>query len=164
MRNDALLREIEEFILDEVDMLDGWRLDEWLQLFSDDGWYLIPPLNHPEAETVATTKVLFLAQDDIRMIRGRVERMKQKSAYVESPRSNVRHMIGNVRLLEDDGNEVRARATFMIYRARRGSVTTYVGRSFYRLRRDGASFRIREKRICLDNDLLYPQGSIGIIL
>ena len=156
LRNDALL--------DEVDLLDSWQLEQWQELFTEDGRYLIPPLNVANAETVEQGAVVFLAHDDIHMIRVRVGRLMKKSAFVEWPRSNVRHMITNVRLLEDDGQQIRARATFLIYRARRGSVTTYVGRYFYKLVRDGESFRIREKRACLDNDLLQPQGSIGIIL
>lgn len=164
LRNDALLRDVENFILDEVDLLDSWQLEKWQELFSEDGRYLIPPLNVENPDTIEQGKVVFLAHDDIHMIRGRVQRLMKKSAFVEWPRSNVRHMITNIRLLEYGGDEVRVRATFMIYRARRGVVTTYVGRYFYRLVRDADSFRIREKRACLDNDLLQPQGSIGIIL
>jgi len=164
LRNDELLRDVETFILDEVDLLDSWQLEKWQELFTENGRYLIPPLNVENPDTIEQGAVVFLAHDDIRMIRGRVERLLKKSAYVESPRSNVRHMVSNVRLLEDDGEKLRARATFLIYRARRGMVTIYVGQYFYKLIREGDSFRIQEKRACLDNDLLQPQGSIGIIL
>lgn len=162
--NDALLREVETFILDEADLLDSWELERWQDLFTGDGRYLIPPLNVENPETIQQGHVVFLAHDDIRMIKGRVQRLLKKSAYAESPRSNVRHMITNVRLISEEGPEVRARATFMVYRSRRGIVTQYVGRYFYTLVREGDAFRIREKRACLDNDLLQPQGSIGIIL
>jgi 3-phenylpropionate/cinnamic acid dioxygenase small subunit len=43
-------------------------------------------------------------------------------------------------------------------------VTQYVGQAFYTLLPEGDTFRIREKRVCLDNDILQPRGSIGIIL
>lgn len=164
MSSEQTFKRVEKFILDEVDLLDDWQLETWQELFTADGHYLIPPLNAENPETIMPGDDLFFAQDDINMIRGRVERMNKKSAYVEQPRSNIRHMITNIRLLQDTSELVRARATFMVYRARRGMVSQYIGRFFYSLVPDGESFRIREKRVCLDNDLLQPQGSLGIIL
>jgi p-cumate 2,3-dioxygenase subunit beta len=164
MSSETLLKRVEQFILDEVDLLDDWKLEEWSDLFTPDGHYMVPPLNVANADTVQPGKELFFAQDDIRMIRGRVGRMLKKTAYVESPRSNIRHMVTNFRLLEENGDTVRARATFLVYRARRGMVSQYVGRYFYTLVKDGDSFKMKEKRACLDNDLLQPQGSLGIIL
>lgn len=155
---------VDQFLIDEAELLDSWRLKEWEALFTDDGRYLIPPLNEPEAATIEQGKVLFLAHDGRPMITGRVERLLKKSAYVESPRSNVRHMISNVRILSDGGDTLRVRSNFLVYRARRGQITEYVGQVFHILVRSGDCFRIREKRVCLDNDILQPQGSIGIIL
>jgi len=159
-----LLHRVERFIYDEADLLDGWKLPEWRALFSENGRYLVPPLNVADPETVEPGEFLFLAHDEIHMIGARVERMMKKNAHVESPRSNVRHLINNIRILSREGAELRVCANFMIYRARRGLVTQYVGRAFYTLHEEAASFRIEEKRVCLDNDILQPQGSIGIIL
>ena len=164
MNSDALLRQVERFLFEEAALLDNWKLKEWEALFSADGRYYIPPLNTENADTIEQGKVLFLAHDDHRMITGRVERLQKKSAHVESPRSNVLHMLSNIRILEDDGSMLRCTSNFIVYRARRGQVTNYVGRYFHRLVRDGDSFKIQEKRACLSNDLLQPQGSIGIIL
>jgi len=158
------MRSIERFVFDEAELLDSWKLLEWKALFTDDARYLIPPLNEVDAETIEQGKVLFLANDDMRMITGRVERLMKKSAHVESPRSNVRHLINNLRVLWEDGTALRVRCNFIVYRSRRGMVTQYVGQAFYTLLRDGDTFKIREKRVCLDNDMLQPQGSIGLIL
>lgn len=158
------LRQVERFLFDEAGLLDNWKLKEWEALFTDDGRYYIPPLNVENAETVESGDLLFLAHDDRRMIKGRVERMLKKTAHVESPRSNVLHMLTNIRVLEDDGRTLRVTSNFHVYRARRGQVTNYIGRYFHTLVREGEGFRILEKRACLSNDLLQPQGSIGIIL
>lgn len=164
MSNHELLRKLERFLFDEAELLDVWQLKEWEALFSDDGRYHIPPLNTPEAATIAQGQVLFLAHDDRRMIAGRVERLLKKTAYVENPRSNVLHVLSNIRILSDDGVRLRSAANFIIYRARRGQTTQYFGRYFHTLRHEAGSFRIEEKRVCLSNDVLQPQGSIGIIL
>ncbi len=164
MSSDAMLRKVERFLFDEADLLDNWKLKEWEALFVADGHYYIPPLNTENADTIEQGEVLFLAHDDHRMITGRVERMLKKTAHVESPHSNILHMITNICILEDDGKVLRCRSNFMVYRARRGQITNYMGRYFHTLAHEGESFRIKEKRACLSNDLLQPQGSIGIIL
>ena len=164
MTSELLLRKVEAFLFDEADLLDTWKLKEWEALFTADGRYNIPPLNVENAETIQSGQVLFLAHDDHRMIKGRVERMLKKGAHVESPRSNILHMLTNIRIKSDDGETLRVVSHFHVYRARRGQVTNYIGRYFHTLLRDGDSFRIKEKRVCLSNDLLQPQGSIGIII
>ena len=164
MTAEALLRKVERFLFDEADLLDNWKLKEWEALFAADGRYFIPPLNIENAETAESGDLLFLAHDDMRMIKGRVERLLKKTSYVESPRSNVLHSVSNIRILEDDGKALRVTSHFHVYRARRGQVTNYVGRYFHTLVRDGNGFKIQEKRCCLSNDLLQPQGSIGVIL
>ena len=38
----ALRETVEEFLYREAALLDAWRLDEWLALFTADGRYLVP--------------------------------------------------------------------------------------------------------------------------
>src|SRR5258708_8231228 len=35
-------QEVEDFLYTEGDLLDHWKLDEWLTLYTDDAQYLIP--------------------------------------------------------------------------------------------------------------------------
>ena len=37
-----LEREVEKFIVEEAVMLDEWRLDDWLALFTEDARYMVP--------------------------------------------------------------------------------------------------------------------------
>lgn len=159
-----LKNRVENFLYDEASLLDKWKLKEWERLFTDDGEYFVPPLAYDDAETADPRKVLFIIDDNRQTIAARTDRMLRKDAYVESPHSRIRHTITNVRILSDDGKTLRVSANSIVYRARRGQVSVYVGEAFYTLVRDGDEFRIREKRVCLDNDLLQPQGSLAIIL
>jgi len=155
---------VERFLFDEVRLLDNWQLKQWEELFTEDGEYLVPPLNCKNGETASPRETLFFIADNRTTIAARTERMLRKDAYVESPRSRIRHLVSNVSILCDDGDKLRVSANMVVYRARRGQVSTYVGEVFYVLVRDEDSYKIREKRVCLDNDELKPQGSLGIIL
>jgi p-cumate 2,3-dioxygenase subunit beta len=156
--------EVERFLFDEAGLLDKWKLKEWEALFTPDGEYLIPPMNIDDQEHANPTRVMFLIEDNHATISARTDRMLRKDAYVESPRSRIRHLITNVRIVSNDGQHLRVSCNLVVYRARRGQVSTYVAETFYNLLRQGNSFRIREKRVCLDNDVLQPQGSLAIIL
>jgi hypothetical protein len=38
----ALRLEVEGFLIEEAALLDAWDLDAWLELFTDDGKYVVP--------------------------------------------------------------------------------------------------------------------------
>ncbi|MCY4425438.1 MAG: aromatic-ring-hydroxylating dioxygenase subunit beta [Halieaceae bacterium] len=160
----ALQHAIEAFIYREASLLDTWQLEEWQSLFTDDGEYLVPPLNAENPETIDTTEKLFLIVDNRETLNARAERMMRKDAYAESPRSRIRHMVSNVSILSENGTEIRVTNNLVVYRFRRGELSTYVGTVHYDLVRTDGLFKIRRKRVCLDNDSLKPQGSLAIIL
>ena len=39
--------EVEDFLFHEADLLDNWRLDDWLGLLTDDAEYYVPPNDKP---------------------------------------------------------------------------------------------------------------------
>ncbi len=117
--------EIEDFLYHEAALLDAWRLDEWLALLTADARYLVPSNDRPDADPANT---LFTIADDIDRIRGRVTRLKDKSAHAEYPPSRTRRLIGNVRVVERNAKELRVESNFVIHRFRRNeSIREYVG-------------------------------------
>ena len=83
--------DFEEYLYDEVALLDEWRLDEWFALFAEGATYHVPTAGAPTDADPA--KSLFYIADDYIRLRERIERLKKKDAHVEYPRSSLRHMI-----------------------------------------------------------------------
>ena len=54
--------EVEDFLYHEADLLDRWKLDDWLGLLTDDASYYVPPNDKPDADHRYT---LFTVADDI---------------------------------------------------------------------------------------------------
>jgi p-cumate 2,3-dioxygenase subunit beta len=160
----SLKESVEKFLFDEAELLDRWQLAEWERLLTDDAEYMIPPIGVSEAESMTADNALFVIADDRAGLAARVVRMSGKANWCESPRSILRRMVGNVRLLADDGAEVSVAANFCVYRIRRAEITEYIGQYRYRLLRDGNSFKIRKKTVLLDLDVLRGQGGVGVIL
>ena len=61
-------QEVEDFLYEEAALLDEWRLEEWLQLLTEDAAYYVPSTDVPEGDHKTT---LFLIADDAtRIARG----------------------------------------------------------------------------------------------
>jgi len=158
--------EAEDLLFAEADLLDQWRLEEWLALFTDDAAYLVPSTDLPPGADPA--KALFYIADDHARLKERVVRLQKKTAHSEWPRSRTRHLVSNVRVgtpvVGAAGDETPVSAAFVTFRTKGGVTDTYMGRLLYRLRREGGALRIREKRCELDLDGLRPHGRVSILL
>jgi len=154
--------EIEDFLFHEADLLDNWRLDEWLALMTDDAAYNVPPNDQPDADHRFT---LFTIADDIVRLRERVIRLKDPNCHAEFPPSRTRRMIGNVRITGVDGDEISAAANFIIHRFRYNDLDrVFVGHYRYKLKRQGGRLKIAERRAILDEQQLGLLGSVSFIL
>jgi p-cumate 2,3-dioxygenase beta subunit len=152
---------VEDLLYKEAALLDEWRLDEWLELLTEDATYEIPPTDVPEGDSRNT---LFIVADDAVRIRSRVKQLLGKAAWAENPHSRTRRMITNVRVLGADGANILVTANFAVHRMRYESVDTYVGHYDYKLVGKGGDLKIRERRVILDNEALRPHGKISFIL
>jgi p-cumate 2,3-dioxygenase beta subunit len=158
----ALRAEVERFLYEEAELLDQWRLHEWLALFSPAGEYLIPSTDLPDGDPA---RDLFLVQDDRFLLEQRVNSLLTRSAHAEYPHSSTRRLVSNVRVTETVEGGVHVAANFAIFRSRIGILDTYVGHYRHVLERDGeAGFRFVRRLSVLDLDALRPQGKVSIIL
>lgn len=98
-------------------------------------------------------------------MRGRVTRLKKKTAHSEYPHSTTSHLYSNVRVIDQPtANEAVATASFITTRVKDGITDMYYGKMRYAIIRDGAQLRIRDKRCDLAMEALNPQGRVTILL
>jgi p-cumate 2,3-dioxygenase beta subunit len=154
--------EVEDLLYKEAALLDDWKLEEWLALYTDDAEYQVPSTDLPKGASPEGN--LFYIADDAFRLRERVTRLMKKTAFSEQPRSKTRHVVSNVRIEERGAEGARVSAAFITYRSKSGVTDTYVGSSEYTLVRSPQGLRIRRKRCTLDLESLRPQGRISIIL
>jgi p-cumate 2,3-dioxygenase beta subunit len=162
MTSAALRSQVEDFLFAEAELLDDWRLAEWLALFSDDARYQVPATDL--GDDARPEDNLFYIADDYVRLKERVTRLEKRGAHAEQPRSKTRHFVTNVRVQQLPDGDVAARAAFIVYRAKGGALDAFIGHSRYILRAHDGAFRIREKRCALDMEGLRPQGRISILL
>jgi p-cumate 2,3-dioxygenase beta subunit len=138
--------DIEDFLFAEADLLDQWRLPEWLTLFTDDAKYEVPCTDLPP-DASADTNLFYIADDRVRLGE-RVKRLMKRTAHAEFPHSKTSRIVGNVRIHARTDDEI----------------DLYFGKSNYRLTTAGDDLRIREKRCLLGSEGLRPHGRISIVL
>ena len=158
----ATREQVEDFLFHEADLLDQWRLPEWLELFTEDAEYHVPCMDLPAGASPDNS--LFYIADDRFRLGERVKRLMKRTAHVEFPHSKTRHIVGNVRMKPRDDNDLDVKSVFTTYRTKDGITDLYLGTSTYRLSPIAEGFKIKNKRCVLDSDALRPSGRISIVL
>ena len=156
-----------EFLLDEAELLDARRLEEWACLFADDAVYWLPM----DPDQVAPGDGLNIIYDDRPRLLDRVSRLNSGLAFSDEPHSATSHTLSPARLLDGqraqeaaggrvllpDEHAVAARC--VIGRARQGRTDTFHARMRWVLRDSGDSLLIVMKRI----DLLNGQDPLPVL-
>jgi 3-phenylpropionate/cinnamic acid dioxygenase small subunit len=141
--------QVEEFLITEARLLDERRFREWMDLFTEDATYWVPAA--PGQTSPFDQASLFY--DDRELMRTRVERLEHPRIHVQTPPSRTAHLVGNVLIEEaDEGKgEYVVGSTVIMVEYRDEAQRIFAGRQHHRLRRDGSSFRIVQKRVDLIN-------------
>ncbi|MHB8469409.1 MAG: aromatic-ring-hydroxylating dioxygenase subunit beta [Gaiellaceae bacterium] len=161
-RTEVSRGEVEDLLFLEASLLDEWRMEEWLELWTEDAEYIVPTNDNPDADP---DRDLMYINHDYRLLKGLVVRLMSVHAHREYPWSKTRHVVTNVRVLgEDEEGVVHADAAFMVWRFRNKDRDCFVGHYELRLRRGDAALRLSRKKITLDAWTLAPYGAISVVL
>lgn len=163
MDDNLMLRlRVEDLLYLEADLLDRWRLDEWLNLYTEDASYQVPP-SDVDGDTATPDTALFYIMDDRFRMGERVTRLSKIGAHSEHPRSKVRHLVANVRVSRD-GDTIHARSSFVVWRSKDVTSDAYVGHYLHDIVERDGRLMIAAKKCVLDMEALRPHGRISIIL
>ena len=139
----------EEFLIHEARLLDERRFREWMELFADDGTYWVPAV--PDQKNPFDEASLFY--DDRDLMKTRIDRLEHPRIHVQTPPSRTAHLIGNtlIEAVDEANSEYVVGSTVIMVEYRDEQQRVFAGRQQHRLRREGPSFRIVQKRVDLIN-------------
>jgi len=154
---------VENFYFEEADLLDQFRLRDWLALLTDDVTYRIPIRVNRTDRGRSVTEVSetdMLLDEDKRGLTQRVVRLETGRAWAEEPRSRTRHLVTNVRVRSVvGGNELTVSSNFIAYRNRLEiEQDFYVGTREDVLRLDAGRFKIARRLVILDQTVLTAKN------
>ena len=159
----VLQYQVETFYRDEAALLDAHDLEHWVQLFSDDTHYFMPirrtRLRRELGKEFTQPGEMAFIDDDKMGLLMRWQKFATGAAWAEDPPSRTRHMITNVRILEDRGDELDVETYFHLYRTRlKSEVDQWVGSRRDVLRRHEGSFLIAKRLVLLDQTVLLSRN------
>lgn len=164
--NPSLRAECEEFLYHAAELLDDRKLSEWHDLVTKDVDYRIPIRTTRErSNTTEFSDESYHMKEDWGTLEVRTERMQSDFAWSEDPPSRTRRHVNNVRILEDDGEEVQLKNNLLVFR-QQGDETEPDILSMERhdtLRRTNDGFKIAERLVLLDHTII-PTNTLSIIL
>jgi 3-phenylpropionate/cinnamic acid dioxygenase small subunit len=175
MRNEDVLREVEQFLYREARLLDERRFREWLDLFTDDVRYWMGARSNRYPRTSKAISILspnrYVEDDHTRddelsifdetkeTLSGRVARLETGMAWAEDPPSRTRHLITNIEVAGDAGAELTVHSNFIVYRSRAETEQDfYVGARQDLLRRIDDGLKIARRKMTLDQNVLSAKN------
>jgi 3-phenylpropionate/cinnamic acid dioxygenase small subunit len=153
--------DVVRFVYHEARLLDEQRFDEWLGLFTEDGRYWMPlEPGQSDRRLMAT-----LMDEDMLLLRIRVERLKGIRTYSQKPKSRCHHVLQQpqVDVFEPDAGRFVAWTAMHYVEARQDRQDLYSAWATHELALVDGALRIRVKRVELVNcDAAF--GSIQLFL
>lgn len=142
-------RTLVDFVYAEARMLDEQRFGEWLDLFSDTGYYWMPLTPGQEDPRLQTS----LLYEDKLLLRVRVERLSGARTFSQQPRSRCHHLLQAPRVesIDDEAGSYRVRTAFHYVETRMDTQTLFAGWATHHLKLEGGELRIALKRVDLVN-------------
>ncbi len=159
-----LVREIEEFLYLEADLLDDRQFEAWLDLLTDDIRYWMPmrrnvKFDDQESENTRELQDMNWFDEGKETLTQRVRQILTGVHWAEEPLSRVSHMVSNVRLLQATSEEVQVKCRFLIYRNRQQDETDFfVGKREDTLRKVDGEWKIARRKVILDQNVLLAKN------
>ncbi len=159
----VLRSRIETFYYDEAALLDAHNYEEWVRLFSDDTHYFMPirrtRLRRELHKEFTQPGEMAFFDDDKAILVGRWKKVADGTSWAEDPPSRTRHLITNVRVVADRGDELDVESNFHVYRTRlKSEEDSWFGCRHDVLRRCGDTFLIARRHILLDQTIVLSRN------
>ncbi len=103
----------EALVYGECQLLDERRLDEWLELFTDDGVYWLPTSDSACPEDASAM------YDDALQRKKRVHQLLRETRLAQAPPSRTVHLVSNLQIEQRDGSsDARVRCNLLVAEVR----------------------------------------------
>ncbi|MGB1091008.1 MAG: aromatic-ring-hydroxylating dioxygenase subunit beta [Oceanobacter sp.] len=153
--NTQLLAQVTEFIGYEADLLDHKGYQDWLNLWTDTGLYVVPT----DLNETNYLETLNLALDDAEMRRMRVQRLENGESVSANSVGYTVRMMSRVRVLEAADDKVVARCAMTLNELRHGKLVTYPANVEYTLVPSADDFKLEQKVV----KLLHADGFLRTV-
>ena len=146
-----------DYVYEEARMIDDGQFDEWLSLWTEDGYYWMP-LDYKQEDAKHVTSLM---HEDGFLRKLRVERLKGERTFSQKPKSRGHHLLQRpfVDLMDHDNGLFVTHTPFHYVETRLDEQTLLAANARHELVLDGGDLKMRLKRV----DLLNSDAAFGNI-
>jgi len=139
---------VEQFLYRQAELLDSKQWKEWVDLFTDDGIYWMPP--ERSYTTWDGTPAIFA--EDKNLMNVRMGRVLHPDAWSQRPLWGTNHVVSNVVLKNVSGSgDVEVTSRFHMMELRRDDVRHFAGSYLHKLKKTSDGYRIQLQRVDMTN-------------
>ena len=140
--------DVEQFLYKQSELLDTKRWQDWIDLFSADGIYWMPP--DASYKTWDGQPAIFA--EDKNLMTVRKLRVLHPDAWSQRPLWETNHIVSNVSLKKISKNgDVEAHSRFHMMELRRDDVRHFAGSYIHHLKKTKSGYRIKLQRVDMTN-------------
>ncbi|HEX2648535.1 MAG TPA: aromatic-ring-hydroxylating dioxygenase subunit beta [Burkholderiales bacterium] len=140
--------EIEQFLYRQSELLDSKKWQAWIDLFTPDGIYWMPP--DASYKTWDGQPAIFA--EDKNLMTVRMNRVLHPDAWSQRPLWGTNHVVSNVQIgkMDKKGN-VEVRSRFHMMELRRDDVRHFAGSYTHHLKKTKGGYAIQLQRVDMTN-------------
>jgi benzoate/toluate 1,2-dioxygenase subunit beta len=149
--------EAEQFLYRQADFLDTKRWQDWIDLFTPDGIYWMPP--DASYKTWDGQPAIFA--EDKNLMNVRMGRVLHPDAWSQRPQWGTNHVVSNVVIDKAAKNgDLVVRSRFHMMEMRRDDIRHFAGQYTHHLRKAKGGYRIKLQRV----DMVNAQAAYDYVL
>lgn len=138
----------EQFLYRQAALLDGKAWQDWIDLFTPDGIYWMPP--DASYQTWDGQPAIFA--EDKNLMTVRMRRVLHPDAWSQRPLWGTNHVVSNVIVDKAAKNgDLTVRSRFHMMELRRDDVRHFAGQYTHQLKKTKSGYRIKLQRVDMTN-------------
>ena len=139
---------VEQFLYRQSELLDTKQWQAWIDLFTKDGVYWMPP--DPSYKTWDGTPAIFA--EDKNLMNVRMKRVLHPDAWSQRPLWGTNHVVSNIVIRKTTPKgDVEVSSRFHMMELRRDDVRHFAGSYLHKLRKTKDGYRIELQRVDMTN-------------
>jgi len=140
--------DVEQFLYQQSEYLDTKQWQKWIDLFTPDGIYWMPP----DASYGTWDGQPSIFAEDRNLMTVRMLRVLHPDAWSQRPLWETNHVISNVSILKTSKNgDVEVRSRFHMMELRRDDVRHFAGSYLHKLKKTKKGYAIQLQRVDMTN-------------
>jgi 3-phenylpropionate/cinnamic acid dioxygenase small subunit len=140
--------DVEQFLYKQSELLDAKRWQDWIDLFSPDGIYWMPP---ERSYTTWDGQPAIFAEDR-NLMTVRMNRVLHPDAWSQRPLWETNHVVSNVSIQKEKPNgDIEVRSRFHMMELRRDDVRHFAGQYTHHLKKTKGGYQIKLQRVDMTN-------------